>query len=74
VKEVTVYAAATVAQVPELVPPYCPLQVHEYEPVMPVIVPVEQAWVPLGSVEAYLPFLVPQLPLIGVLFLEAVQL
>jgi len=40
---------------------------------MPETVPVAQARVPVGSVDAYLPFLVPQLPLIGALFLDAVQ-
>jgi len=41
---------------------------------MPVMVPVVQAYVPAGSIEEYLPFLVPQEPLMGALFLFAVQL
>ena len=41
---------------------------------MLVMVPVRQAWVSVGSIEAYLPSLVPQEPLVGVAPLEAVQL
>jgi hypothetical protein len=40
---------------------------------MLVRVPVRQASVSEGVVAAYLPFLVPQEPLMGVLFREAVQ-